>query len=245
MSKAEKTAVVLLAAGQSERFGRDKTRLVLDGETLIERHIRQSSNVSDAVIIVANSKNRELIKQDALVATHRNLKIVEQPGHQVESGIAAGLTASEAYGSVCLSCVNDLVPDKSYALLKKSSQNNDMAIATGRTSKPFPGGAVSFDKDGMVQRITEKPTGGCPPGSPINVLLHWFNTPSVRRKIVDKLLEGAKYETLLTQLFVQTVKCSCLSLPVWHAIKHPDDWDLITQSGRHNNTLSKLRRGKS
>ena len=67
MSKAEKTAVVLLAAGQSERFGRDKTRLVLDGETLIERHIRQSSNVSDAVIIVANSKNRELIKQDALV----------------------------------------------------------------------------------------------------------------------------------------------------------------------------------
>ena len=45
-------SVIILAGGESRRFGRDKTSVVLGGETLLERAVRRLSSLGEEVIIV-------------------------------------------------------------------------------------------------------------------------------------------------------------------------------------------------
>jgi len=49
---------VILAGGRSTRMGRDKSRLRLDGETLVERAVGRLAPLFDEVLVVADSADR-------------------------------------------------------------------------------------------------------------------------------------------------------------------------------------------
>ena len=49
---------VVLCGGQSRRMGRDKARLVLEGETLVSRAIRALDAVSDEVVLATGERPR-------------------------------------------------------------------------------------------------------------------------------------------------------------------------------------------
>lgn len=221
-----KGAAILLAAGRSQRFGRDKTRLVLDGETLLERHVRQLGDAADELIVVANVDNRASITADPGVR-RTGARVVIQPGETVESAIAEGLRMVGERQRIYLSCVNDLVPDDSYCRLAELTQLDDMTISVATSDRPFPGGLVEFGPDGTVRSIREKPLGGCPPGSLVNVFLHCLGGVGVAERILARLDHGQHYEKVLTVLASEGLVCRALRLSAWCAIKRPDDWDRL------------------
>ncbi|MDJ0824152.1 MAG: nucleotidyltransferase family protein [Rhodobacter sp.] len=233
---------ILLAAGQSKRFGRDKTRLVLDGETLLERHIRQISPIASRVAVVANAQNRASIEADPAVRQHPALRVVQQAGRTVESGIATGLRQVGPGDSACVSCVNDLVPDDTYARLQATVGPDEMAISVAISNRAFPGGLVTLNAAGHVAGISEKPPGGCPPGALINVFLHWFGNASIVQAVLGRLETGAAYEPVLTDLVGAGLVCHAVRLDAWRAIKHPEDWARVSDATATDGDLALLRR---
>lgn len=94
-----KVSVVVLAGGKSKRLGRDKSRLVLDGQPLLARIVGQLSTLSDDLIVVTNDSAR-LEGMDLAV----RLVPDEQRGVGSLMGIYSGLKAARHPHALALAC---------------------------------------------------------------------------------------------------------------------------------------------
>jgi molybdopterin-guanine dinucleotide biosynthesis protein A len=88
---------VILAGGQSRRMGRDKSQLVLGGETLIARMVRTLGTLCDDLVVVTNTP-------ETLVGLNARLTGDVIPGGGALSGIHAGLVAARHEFAVVVAC---------------------------------------------------------------------------------------------------------------------------------------------
>jgi molybdopterin-guanine dinucleotide biosynthesis protein A len=89
----------ILAGGQSRRMGTEKSRLVLDGETFVERIARQLSDVTRSVKIVGDNLN-------APESSPRNLPVAPDvyPGWGALGGVHAALAACSESWALVVAC---------------------------------------------------------------------------------------------------------------------------------------------
>jgi molybdopterin-guanine dinucleotide biosynthesis protein A len=88
---------VILAGGKSRRMGRDKSQLMLRGETLAARAIRILSAFTDDIILVTNTP-----EQFAGLNVRLTGDLI--PGSGALSGIHAGLTAARHEWALVVAC---------------------------------------------------------------------------------------------------------------------------------------------
>jgi molybdopterin-guanine dinucleotide biosynthesis protein A len=102
----ESMIAILLAGGRSERVGIDKPTLHLNGEMLVERHLRQlrGAGVTEAVIVCH-------LGNEALIRARTGAQTVLQRGGSMSSAVLTGMQQTEAH-SICAVCVNDIVSDE-------------------------------------------------------------------------------------------------------------------------------------
>jgi molybdopterin-guanine dinucleotide biosynthesis protein A len=88
---------LVLAGGQSERMGRDKALMELDGQALISRVLDKLARLSDELIISAN---------DVEPYAHLTARVVADviPGRGALGGIHAGLAAMRNERALVLAC---------------------------------------------------------------------------------------------------------------------------------------------
>jgi molybdopterin-guanine dinucleotide biosynthesis protein A len=222
------TRAVLLAGGRSHRMGRDKPTLVLNGEPLVGRHVRQAALAGiDDLVVVANDDNEGAITA-ALAETPRHVRIsvVRQELPNAEGAIVAGLEHVCDAHDVVISCTNDIVDDDTYGRLLRlpESPSCSLALVAARVSWPFVGGRlVEGDEPGSIQRIDERPPGGCPPGSAINVMIHRLAGQELWRAVLNGLRRGEAYETCLNSQIAAGTSATALAVTRWVGIKTTED----------------------
>jgi molybdopterin-guanine dinucleotide biosynthesis protein A len=88
---------VILAGGKSRRMGRDKSHLILRGETLVARAVRLVGALTDDVILVTNAP-----EQFTGVGARLTGDVI--PGGGALSGIHAGLTSARCAWALVVAC---------------------------------------------------------------------------------------------------------------------------------------------
>jgi dTDP-glucose pyrophosphorylase len=211
---------LLLAAGRSERLGIDKPTLELNGEMLVERHLRQlrAAGVSDATI-VCHSGN------EALIRARTGVQTALQHGDSMSSAVLTGIHQTEAH-SICVVCVNDIVFDEDYRqLFTLSGREGSILIPTVPLERSFQGGYLEIIPDSqVVRRIVEKPQGGCPAGAPANILIHQIFGRKLLARLKSLLSSGIEYETAVNELIESGTAVIAVPIRWWVAIKTPDDF---------------------
>lgn len=169
------TTAILLAAGRSQRFGRDKPTFVIGGESLAQRCLRQASAAGvDQFIIVANRDNHRLLREQANAVAPRRVTICIQNGDEAPASVLTGLAATQD-NDVVLCCTNDLVPGDTYLRILSTGHSAPALTVTTTTLKwVFTGGMLDLDGHGCLRQIIEKPVGGCPPGAAVNIFIHRY-----------------------------------------------------------------------
>ena len=210
---------LLLAAGRSERLGIDKPTLQLNGEMLVERHLRQlrAAGVSD-VVIVCHPGN------EALIRARTGVKTVLQRGDSMSSAVLTGIHQTEA-DSICVVCVNDIVSDEDYRqLFTLNGRDGSILIPTVPLERSFPGGCLEIMPDSqVVRRIVEKPQGGCPVGAAANIMIHQIFGRKLLARLKSLLSSGMEYETAVNELIESGTAVIAVPIHSWVAIKTPDD----------------------
>ncbi len=92
-------SAIVLAGGQSSRFGRDKSLLVLDGQPLLAQIVDRLATLSDDLIVVTNRPER----YHALSLPVRLLPD-ERPGEGSLMGIYSGLKAARHSHALVVAC---------------------------------------------------------------------------------------------------------------------------------------------
>lgn len=94
-------SVIILAGGKSSRFGRDKTSVMLGGETLLERTARRLSALFEEIIVVRGEGCAEDASQ--AVPGTREVKDIHKARGPL-GGIYAGLSASTSLHNMVVAC---------------------------------------------------------------------------------------------------------------------------------------------
>lgn len=210
---------ILLAAGRSIRMGRDKTALTLDGESLVERHVRQlrGAGIED-LIAVCNPDNQRAISMQ--------VPSVLQCGDGMSGAVLTGLESSPQHDCLWLVCVNDVVPDADYQrMASRTATPGSILIATRVLEHTFDGGMLTLQPDSLrVDAITEKPPGGCPPGSSANIMIHRISGAAVLASLRQDLTAGIDYESAVNRLIAKGIAAWAVPMNFWIAIKTPEDY---------------------
>jgi dTDP-glucose pyrophosphorylase len=210
---------ILLAGGRSTRLGMDKTTFRLNGEMLVERHLRQLrlAGVRQAWA-VCNPGNETVIKMRTGVPT------VLQQGDTMSAAVLTGLDAADA-DAVCAVCLNDIVGDPDYKRIFESDHREEsIVIPTLPLERSFSGGYLDLDSaSGAVRNIVEKPEGGCPSGAAANIMIHQIRGRQLLLRLASLLRRGMEYEAAVNELIQEGVRVSAVPVRWWVAIKTPDD----------------------
>ncbi|SDE70677.1 molybdenum cofactor guanylyltransferase [Sporomusa acidovorans] len=112
---------IILAGGRSSRMGRDKTLLVYNDETMIERTVRKLRNFVDEIIVASNS-----------TAKYNLPGIVEvpdtYPGMGPLGGMHAGLMAARHQYAFIVSCDMPFFTEELAGYLIKRSAEYDVIV---------------------------------------------------------------------------------------------------------------------
>lgn len=210
---------ILLAGGRSERLGIDKPTLELNGEMLVERHLRQlrTGGVKNAVI-VCHPGNEERIR------ARTGAQTVLQSGDSMSSAVLTGLNQTDS-NSICAVCVNDIVSDEDYRqLLALNGRDGTILVPTVALEQNFSGGFLELGHDNRaVRRIVEKAHGGCPAGAAANIMIHQIFGPELLARLRSLLSNGTEYETAINSLIEKGTNVIAVPIRWWIAIKTPDD----------------------
>jgi len=210
---------ILLAGGRSERVGIDKPTLELNGEMLVERHLRQlrAAGVKNGVIVCHPGN-------EALIRARTGVQTVLQRGHSMSSAVLTGLEQTEA-DSICIVCVNDIVSGEDYhQLFALNDRDGTILIPTVLLERTFPGGYLELDPNTRaVRRIVEKPQGGCPAGAAANIMIHQIFGRRLLARLKSLLSDGIEYETAINELIEEGTRVVAVPIRWWVAIKTPED----------------------
>ena len=126
----------VLAGGSSRRMGRDKAKLMLGGETMVERQLRLLLSVCRSVAILGPPKNFEALQVIVLPD--------EFPGRGPLAGLYTALHWSSTEFNLFRSC--DLPFMESgflHFLCQRAAQNRaDVTVPISRTRRPEPLAAI-------------------------------------------------------------------------------------------------------
>jgi len=128
---------IVLAGGRSSRMGQDKALLLIEGEPLLARLVRQLSEVSECVTIATGTGDRaeryRAVLQDPLSEVTIHFAEDRYPGEGPLSGLHAGLCVIKEEGYVLVTACD--MPDISSSLLLRlleaSSSGSDAIYAQG------------------------------------------------------------------------------------------------------------------
>jgi molybdopterin-guanine dinucleotide biosynthesis protein A len=139
---------ILLAGGRSARFGRDKPTIIIGGETLIERHIRQAQAADvSKIIVIANRGNISEITHITERMKTCPVEVCLQEGANAEGAILTGLCRVADSTAVYISCTNDVVPDDTYIRLRrKAEEGTSLTITTATLKWRFTGGTLALQE---------------------------------------------------------------------------------------------------
>jgi len=210
---------ILLAGGRSERVGIDKSTFELNGEMLVERHLRQLRIAGVMhVVAVCNEDN------EAIIRARTGVQTVRQRGNSMSTAILTGIEEAHA-DAICVVCVNDIISDDDYKrLLSRESGEGAILIPTLPLERTFPGGYLDFDSTtGEVRSIVERPEGGCPVGGAANIMIHQIRGRELLEGLALLLRGGMEYEAAVNELIREGVRVSTVPIRSWVAIKTPDD----------------------
>jgi hypothetical protein len=149
-----------------------------------------------------------------------------QRGEGVSAAIRSGILSLNLKAPTYIVCVNDIVDDEAYWLIEgKGQQGSDLVIPSVRLTSAFNGGCLRLSANmRSVLAITEKPLGGCPVGSPANILIHRFSGEAMMDPVIDGLDSGLDYESSINQSIDNGGRAEVLWLKRWAPIKTPEDY---------------------
>jgi molybdopterin-guanine dinucleotide biosynthesis protein A len=132
-----KVSAAILAGGRAARFGgRDKSALVVDGRTIVERQLAMLATVTDDVMIVGRERGAEHSAPPAVV-DRRGVRFVPDivPGCGPLGGLHAALSAAHADAVLLIACDMPFVsaPFAAYLL----SLAGEAAIVVPRSERGY------------------------------------------------------------------------------------------------------------
>ena len=138
----------ILAGGASRRMGTDKSQLLIDRQTFIERIAKTLSNVTNSITSVAQSKNASL---DA-----STLPVVPDiyPQWGALGGVHGALTASTREWAIVVACDLPFVSSELFLHLAKLRLDHDAVVPVQMDNRPQPLAAL-YRIDPCRQRATE------------------------------------------------------------------------------------------
>ncbi|HMD71991.1 MAG TPA: nucleotidyltransferase family protein [Bryobacteraceae bacterium] len=210
---------ILLAGGRSVRAGIDKATFELNGEMLVERHLRQLRAVGvTESMAVCNARN------EAAIRARTGVRTVRQRGDCMSAAILTGIEEADS-GAICAVCVNDIVGDRDYeTIFAFPCPEESIVIPTMPLERNFPGGCLDLDvATGAVRRIVEKPEGGCPVGAAANIMIHRIRGRQLVGSLASLLRDGVEYEAAVNRLIRGGGRAIAVPIASWVAIKTADD----------------------
>jgi choline kinase len=218
------STAILLAAGHSRRFGRDKPTFLLGGESLAQRCMRQASVAGiDRFVIVANEDNHRLLREQADALRPGQVTVRIQDGDEAPASALTGLAAADD-DDVLLCCTNDLVPDDTFGRVMSADEGAPaLTITTTRLKWVFTGGMLDLDGEGRLRKIIEKPPGGCPPGAAVNIFIHRYHGAAAISQLTSTLTRTRDYELTVNDLIEAGLATHMVHVDRWVGIKSVHD----------------------
>lgn len=218
------STAILLAAGHSKRFGRDKPTFILGSESLAQRCLRQANAAGiSRFVIVANNDNHQLLwaQTDALLPGQVTFRI--QDCEEAHASVLTGLAATDD-NDILLCCTNDIVPDDTFRkVMSTGCDAPRLTITTTRLKWVFTGGMLDLDDDGQLHRIIEKPSGGCPPGAAVNIFIHRYHGSKAISQLTTALNRTQDYELAVNDLIQGGLATHLVHVDRWVGIKNRHD----------------------
>lgn len=117
---------IVLAGGESRRFGGDKLRATIDGVSLLRRAVERLAPLCTEVIVVADRGRRVGPRVRALASVVRD----EPPGAGPLAGLATGLSAAAGRAEAALVVAADMpfVSPEAVALVLAALDGHDAAV---------------------------------------------------------------------------------------------------------------------
>lgn len=141
---------VVLAGGQSRRFGRPKALAEIGGRTIIERVAAALARVTPEVVLVAN--------EPELFA---GLALPSRPDRVPDAGPLAGIEVAlrwarerDRVGALCVACDMPFVsPALLRCLLREASTSGSLAVAPDAGTPPRPQPLCAFYSTALLPRV--------------------------------------------------------------------------------------------
>jgi molybdopterin-guanine dinucleotide biosynthesis protein A len=226
MSRACGPVAILLAAGRSERLGRDKPTLVVGDETLLERHVRQArASGVQRFVVVASEDNASAIRAIGARVGIDSDAVCLQQGRGAEGAVLTGMRRASGADTAFVCCTNDVVSDDGYVrIADHAGPGVGLVVAGARLEWRFVGGMlVTSQAANELLCIEERRREGCPPGAIANVMIHRFAGRDVLARLAELLAAGNPYETSVNNLITIGVPARIALLERWVGVKSAED----------------------
>lgn len=120
-----KISCIIVAGGRSERMGRDKKFLVINGRSMLEHVVQAVSELSDDIIVsVASESQAKKVKK----LTNRKVVMDELKGLGPIAGLMAGLKSCKNEYALALPCDTPFIEPNVFKHMIKARGNYDAVI---------------------------------------------------------------------------------------------------------------------
>ena len=214
--------VLILAGGDGGRFFplEQKMRFRFNGKSLLRHIVESVSKISEEVVVVTNSINKSLIKNDLSACKVQFVTQIHEKG-----GMADAVNAAKQYlvKDVLILNGNDIFD---YSILQKNierthEEDSLVGIISKRMDNYFPGGYVRFEGERAIE-IIEKPVFENRPSDYVCLVAHYIKKSQLFIHELEKLKSSdSQFEQALSAL-IQKKPATC--------IKYDGDWQTLKYS---------------
>lgn len=120
MKHSNKPSLIILAGGQSKRFGSNKALFEVNGKKIIEFIIDEISPICKEVIISSNSDDFRFTKLRIIKDQYKNIGPI--------AGIYSGLIASKTEQNIMVSCDTPLISRRLCEYLLEVSEESSVSV---------------------------------------------------------------------------------------------------------------------
>lgn len=225
--------VIVLAAGRSIRMKpiEDKNFLDFLGKPLLQHQLEQLQRLGLRDIVLV-TRDRRLLGTKLTPTVAKKIDIVEQLDLEGMAGAVLAAEKSIKKGEAMLVVnANDLLDDSAFrSILRaiKAELEMDGFLLAKKVERYFPGGYLKVRKNGLIERIVEKPAPGKEPSALVNIVVHYHRDAG---KFFDALhrtksVRDDRYEAALDMLFQQGARYKTVRYEgFWQPLKYP--WHVL------------------